>query len=85
MSAREIAAALGNARREGRGWRCQCPVHSGGSLTLRDGRDTLLVKCWGGCAAHEVLDALRSRGLIDGVPDPEQEEAPQARRCGCKG
>jgi hypothetical protein len=79
MTAREIAAALGNARREGRDWRCQCPVHRGYSLTLRDGRDTLLVKCWGGCTAPEILDALRSRGLIDGVPDPEQEEARRKR------
>jgi putative DNA primase/helicase len=79
MTAREIASALGKARREGRDWRCQCPVHSGDSLTLRDGRDTLLVKCWGGCTAHQILDALRSRGLIDGVPDPEQEEARRKR------
>jgi phage/plasmid primase-like uncharacterized protein len=74
MTAREIAAALGNARRDGRDWRCQCPVHRGDSLTLRDGSDTLLVKCWGGCTAHEIIDALRSRGLIEGVPDPEQQE-----------
>jgi hypothetical protein len=35
MTAAEIAAALGDARREGRAWRC--PLHSGRSLVLRDG------------------------------------------------
>jgi DNA primase len=79
MNAREIAVALGNARREGHDWRCQCPVHNGYSLTLRDRCDTLLVKCWGGCTAHEILGALRSRGLLDGVGAPEREEVRRKR------
>jgi len=37
MSAADIAIALGNARREGRGWRCRCPLHNGRSLTLHNG------------------------------------------------
>ena len=37
MSAADIAVALGNARREGRGWRCRCPLHNGRSLTLHNG------------------------------------------------
>ena len=32
MTAAEIAAALGGARREGKGWRCCCPVF----LAFRD-------------------------------------------------
>jgi len=63
MTAAEIAAALGDARHEGRNWRCICPVHGGGSLTLRDGRDGLLVKCWAGCNSGEVLAELRRLGL----------------------
>jgi putative DNA primase/helicase len=59
MTAAQIAAVLGNARREGRNWRCRCPVHGGCSLTLRDGRNALLVKCWAGCNAHDVLAELR--------------------------
>jgi hypothetical protein len=27
MTARDVAAALGHARREGRDWRADCPVH----------------------------------------------------------
>jgi putative DNA primase/helicase len=59
MTAAEIAAACGNARREGRGWRCRCPVHGGHSLVLADGRNALLVKCWGGCDTSDVLAELR--------------------------
>jgi putative DNA primase/helicase len=67
MSALAIAQALGAARKESRGWRCRCPLHGGVSLTLRNcdsGR--LLVWCWGGCAGHDVLAALRRLGLLEG-------------------
>jgi hypothetical protein len=69
VSAATIAAALGNARREGRNWRCFCPVHGGRSLALRDGRRGLLVKCWAGCETHDVLAELRRRSLIAGCSD----------------
>jgi putative DNA primase/helicase len=66
MSAADIAVALGDARREGRGWRCRCPLHKGRSLTLRDGDDgCVLVTCWGGCDRRDVLSELRRRGLLD--------------------
>jgi putative DNA primase/helicase len=65
MSAREIAAALGNPRREGRNWRCRCPVHGGHSLSLGDGAGRLLVTCWGGCDALAVLAAIRELYLND--------------------
>ena len=69
MIAAEIAAVLGSARREGRHWRCRCPVHGGCSLTLRDGRNALLVRCWGGCDARDVLTGLARLGLLGGVRD----------------
>jgi hypothetical protein len=66
MSAREISAQLGRARREGRGWRTECPVHHGYSLNLADGRDgTLLVKCWAGCSFEEIFEELRRLDLGD--------------------
>ena len=50
MSAADIAHALGDARREGRGCRTRCPWHGGRSLTLRDGDGGRLpVWCFGGC------------------------------------
>lgn len=73
MSAKEIAAALGDATREGHDWRCRCPVHDGVSLTLRDGKEgQLVVKCFAGCEARDVLAAIRRRGLASG-------DAPEAR------
>jgi putative DNA primase/helicase len=72
MSAATIARALGKARREGRDWRCECPVHGGRSLSLRDGRNALLVKCWAGCDTRDVLAELQQRGLLDGRSDAAQ-------------
>jgi hypothetical protein len=80
MTAAEIAVALGNARREGRNWRCICPVHGGRSLTLRDGHCGLLVKCWAGCNSSEVLAELRRLGLLAGRSDGPPP-APTPARC----
>src|SRR6516165_12481877 len=64
MRAAAIAAALGGARREGRGWRCRCPIHDGVSLVITDGRDgRILIRCWGGgCDPCDILAELRRRG-----------------------
>jgi putative DNA primase/helicase len=67
VNAAEIAAALGDARREGRGWRCRCPLHGGRSLVIRNGDGgNLLATCWYGCDRLDVLAELRRRGLLDG-------------------
>src|SRR5262249_54568357 len=64
-----IAAALGDAQHEGRGWRCRCPLHGGRSLVLRDGDGgRLLLTCWGGCDRLAVLAELRRRGLLGTLP-----------------
>jgi hypothetical protein len=34
-------------------------------LSLRDGDDGLLARCWGGCDTRDVLRELRQRGLLD--------------------
>jgi hypothetical protein len=84
MNARDIAAALGHARREGRDWRVDCPVHGGHSLTIADGRDgKLIVKCFGGCEWGEIFGELRALGLIEGHPvdiNPEREDEFRRRR-----
>jgi len=76
--AREIAAALGHGHRVGHDFRCDCPVHSGHSLTIADGRDgKLLVKCFGGCDWRDIFNEFRALGLISGRPvdvDPERED-----------
>ena len=62
--AAEIAAAL-EGRREGRQWRCRCPIHGGRSLLVRDedaGR--VLVFCHGRCEARDLLAELSRSGLF---------------------
>jgi hypothetical protein len=67
MNAFAIAAALGDSRREGRAWRCRCPLHGGRSLVLRDGDDgRVLATCWAGCDRLDVLAVLRQLGLLEG-------------------
>jgi hypothetical protein len=65
VNAATIAAALGDAYREGRAWRCRCPLHGGRSLVIRDGDGgCVLATCWGGCDRLEILAELRRRGLL---------------------
>jgi hypothetical protein len=64
-TAAAIATAL-EGRREGRHWRCRCPIHGGRSLLVRDGdAGRILVFCHGGCEAGEVLVELRRSGVLD--------------------
>jgi putative DNA primase/helicase len=65
-SAAEIAEALGATYSSGAWWRCRCPVHQGrgASLSIRDGESRLLVKCWAGCDAGEVLTELKRLDLL---------------------
>jgi putative DNA primase/helicase len=77
-TAAEIAAAL-EGRREGRQWRCRCPIHGGRSLLVRDGNvGRILVFCHGGCEARDVLAELRRSGLLDGPS--ENYQVPAMRR-----
>lgn len=83
MTADEIAAALGSARREGAFVRCRCPVHGGASLALADGpQGRLFIRCWYGCRRNAVVAALIGRGLITrGMAKvvPETEDQKEAR------
>jgi hypothetical protein len=83
--ATDVAAALGRSKREGVGWRCNCPIHGGQSLTICDGSNgRLLVRFWGGCDPRAILMELRRRNLIDrkpvGAVSPLDLEAEQRRR-----
>src|SRR5215813_7462363 len=71
MTAEQIAATLGGARRSSGWWRCRCPVHQshGATLALRDGDLGLIVKCFAGCDPRGVLAELHRRRLTrDGDP-----------------
>jgi putative DNA primase/helicase len=83
MTAEVIARSLGAAARSGEWWRCRCPVHQsrGPSLALRDGDSRLLVKCWAGCGARDVLTELERLGLLDdNCPAPVSVEDIERQR-----
>jgi putative DNA primase/helicase len=76
MTAADIAHALGGARKEGRDWRCRCPLHGGRSLVLREGNGgSVLLTCWGGCNRLDVLAELRRLGLLYAHPTRYQSPA----------
>jgi hypothetical protein len=74
MTAREIVTALGG-HWHGRHGMVRCPTHDdrSPSLSVADGEDRLLVKCFAGCDARDVLAALRERGLLQ----PNAAQVPQ--------
>jgi len=82
MHASEIAKTLGGARRTTRGWSCRCPAHDDQtpSLSITDSEDgKLLVKCFAGCDACDVLAALRQRGWLNGRPAHAISSLPRRR------
>src|SRR5262245_59192719 len=69
--AEKIARAL-KGRKSGNGWVCNCPSLTHGShdrnpsLSVTDGKDgKLLLRCHKGCEFADVMDALRSRGIVE--------------------
>jgi hypothetical protein len=66
MNAANIALVLGDARREGRAWRCRCPLHQGRSLTLPGWRRRAVARLVLRWLRQSVFIELRRRGLLDG-------------------
>lgn len=69
MSAETIAKALGG-RRTAAGWIAPCPAHDDRdpSLSIADSeKGNVLVHCHAGCEQHQVIAALRVRGLWSGT------------------
>jgi hypothetical protein len=69
MAARDIAAALGGRSIGDGNYMCRCPcsMHKHGdrnpSLSVKDGRDRLLLYCFAGGEYDEIVKALEARGL----------------------
>src|SRR6516225_5510683 len=84
MYADRIGIAL-KGRRNGNGWlvSCPCPDHGSGrgdrnpSLSVSDGDDKLLLRCFAGCEFEDIIDALRGRGLINDNRVELRRDAPR--------
>lgn len=89
--ARELVERLGGRWTPGGGL-CLCPAHAdrAPSLSVRVGRTSLLLHCFAGCAAADILRAMRAAGhpLGQGIgneqpgisPSAEREQASRASR-----
>jgi putative DNA primase/helicase len=74
MTADSIARAL-EAHRSGSSWMAKCPAHDDNhpSLSIREVDGKVLLHCHAGCTQHDVIDALKARGLWQ----PERTEKPR--------
>jgi hypothetical protein len=82
-AARAITLALKGRWRNEQGLAC-CPVHDdrSPSLSLRDGETALLVHCFAGCDARDILAELRRRGMLEARPPRQPQPVAPARRAG---
>ena len=81
MNAQQIAMALGNAKKEPKGFLASCPVPSHGrgngdknpslSICDTDSDAKVLFKCFGGCSQESVFNAVKDLGLLPELPKME--------------
>ena len=85
MTLSELVDAL-EGKREGREWRCRCPVHGGRSLFVAEKDGKVLLTCRAGCSQDDVIKTFRTMGLWgsgDGhelPPPPEPDPTEKERR-----
>jgi hypothetical protein len=84
LSAAAIARALGGKAMRRGGWIAKCPAHDDRtpSLSITDAPGgKVLLHCFSGCDALDVIEALRARGLWpERHPTPEERAALAAER-----
>ena len=80
-TAEPLLQRLERVQKSGNGWRARCPACGGTSpkvtITERDGK--VLLHCFGGCKAIEVLEAV-GLGWSDIMPPRSWPESPEDRR-----
>ena len=80
-AADDLLARLDGVRRCGRGWIARCPAHEDrtASLSIAEGDDgRVLMHCFGGCAAADVVGAL-GMTLGDLFPERPRDLSPLGR------
>lgn len=80
-TAEPLLQRLDGVQRQGNGWRARCPACEGRSrkLSIAESDGRVLVHCFGGCAAIDVLDAV-GMTWADIMPPRNWPESPQERR-----
>ena len=60
MMVDDLLEKLDAVRPTARGWRARCPAHEDRrpSLSVREGAEGVLLRCWSGCRLEEVCSAL---------------------------
>lgn len=80
-SAEPLLHRLDGVQKAGNGWRARCPACDGRSrkLSIAESDGRVLVHCFGGCAAADVLAAVGLR-WADIMPPRSWPESPEERR-----
>lgn len=60
MTASSFLSLLDQVKPTPRGWQARCPAHDdhSPSLSLKEGERGLLLKCWAGCRAADIVQSL---------------------------
>lgn len=63
MTAEELLPRFKGVKQNGAGWKAKCPVHKNGqernpSLSIDNGREGVVLKCFAGCTASQVCAAI---------------------------
>ena len=80
-TAEPLLQRLDHVQKSGNGWRARCPACGGTSrkLSITRADDRVLMYCFGGCQAIEVLQAV-GLGWPDIQPPRHWPESPEERR-----
>ena len=80
-TAEPLLVRLDGVQKSGQGWRARCPACGGSSrkVSITEANNSVLIHCFGGCAAIDVLQAV---GLNwgDVLPPRSWPESPEERR-----
>ncbi len=63
MSLDDVLTLLDQVRHTSHGWQARCPAHDDRhpSLSIKEGDEGLLVKCWSGCDLEAICAAVHIR------------------------
>ena len=87
MTTQDLVDAL-EGRREGREFRCRCPVHGGRSLSITEKEGRILLVCRAGCSQADVISEIKRLGLWNNTsyvphppaPEPQDDSERRANR-----